>query len=202
MGTRLIVIAALAALPAVTTGCGAPVRRNVVYETDFSRPDPKSWTFHTGKWKFVGGALEQKDPSGYARRVAVLNRSVGDCIIEADGAVTATNAGGHGTIGIIGKAIDPKKFDYLGFRYGAYGYMSGTGRLDALFGGAWPQVGVTHRVKLIFVNNMVGVVVDGTLRGVRKDPFAGKKGKPGLYTESGVRYTRFKVTELKTARDR
>ena len=198
MHTRWILIVVLGVLPAVATDGAAPVRRNVVYETDFSRGDPKSWTFHTGKWKFTGGALEQKDASGYARRVAVLNRSVGDCIIEAEGAVTATNAGGHGTIGIIGKAIDPKKSEYLGFRYGAYGYMSGTGRLDAMFGGAWPQVGTTHRVKLIFVNGMVGVVVDGTLRGVRKDPFAGKKGKPGLYTESGVRYTRFKVTELRT----
>ena len=193
MNTRsacLSVLTALVLAPALLAA-------DVIYETDFTSPDPDNWTFVTGDWEFADGALVQKDASSYSRQVAVLNKEVGDCIIEAQGTITEKNVGGFGVVGVLARFADMDTSHYLALRHGAYGYSGGAGRLSAMFGGAWTEVGETYNVKLIIANGMVGAVINGTLVGVRKDPLAGQPGKPGFYTESGVRYTRLRVTAIK-----
>ena len=166
---------------------------------DFSKVVPGRWRVVTGDWKVRGGVMAHtgKGNANHDRIIADFPFTEG--MIEVTAVPRKNNRYKWASVGIVVKRLD-KKSD-IWFRFGSYGMINidgyGPKGFDRIaLGKARPELNRKYRLAVIVRNGLIYVCVDDIMVGVVRDPFAGKAGRAGLFSESGSEFDDFKVTRV------
>ena len=167
------------------------------FEDDFSEEVEGRWERIAGEWVVENGAMVhvQDYSAGHDRVVADFPFTEG--AIEVKGVALATNLHRFASLGIVIKHLDEKS--NIWFRFGSYGQKNvdgyGPSGFDGvLFGSGKPELGRTYLLSVVVRNGIIGVCIDDVMFGIMADPFAGKAGRPGVFSESGAAFDEFRVT--------
>lgn len=166
---------------------------------DFSKVVPGRWKVVTGDWKVGGGVMAHtgKGNANHDRIIADFPFTEGT--IEVTAVPRKKNRYKWASVGIVIKRLDEKRD--IWFRFGSYGTINIDGHGPKGFdrielGRSRPELGRKYRLTVIVRNGLIYVCVDDIMIGVVRDPFAGKAGRAGLFSESGSEFDDFKVTRV------
>ena len=166
---------------------------------DFSKEVPGRWQPIQGEWKIRDGVMahvEKKQPN-HDRIIADFPFTEG--MIEVKGVARKKNGDNWASLGVVIKHIDKKRNIWL--RYGSYGRINidgyGPPGFDGIhLGEATPELGREYQLTVIVRGGLIYFCIDDTMIGIIRDPWPGKAGKPGLFTEAGAEFDDFRVTRV------
>jgi hypothetical protein len=118
-------------------------------------------------------------------------------MIEVKGIARKANSYRFASLGIVIKHVDDD--NHLWFRFGSYNSKNVDGKAPdgfdkVVLGVGQPDLNRKYDLTVIARNGLIFICIDDTMIGVLRDPLAGKAGRPGLFSESGVEYDDFRVT--------
>jgi len=165
------------------------------FEDRFERSDLGTWRAAKDSWRIRKSRLEMS-ATRWGRYLALAPVSILDGVIEGTATPTGKGKFGRGVFGVVVKWIDAA--NWAAIRYGQYGgvaayvlrngkqHVKGICRFEA-------KVGRTYRFKVDVKDERVVAYCDGKRLGEVTIDFAGRTGRPGLYTEAPVAFNDFRV---------
>jgi hypothetical protein len=167
---------------------------------DFSHDLGQRWRVGHGEWKVHDGVLLHVHKDSPAHDYIVADFPFSEGMIEVKGIARKKNSYQFASLGIVIKHIDDK--NQLWFRFGSYNHKNlyGPGLpafQRASLGVGQPDLGRKYDLTVIVRNGLIGISIDDVMIGVLRDPYSGKPGRSGIFSESGAEFDDFRVTRWK-----
>ena len=165
------------------------------FRDDFEAGDIGLWHPIKGTWEWRDGHLRLAT-GGWGRFVTLCPVLLQDGSIEAKATPTTKGVHGYGVFGVMVKWLDSA--NWLAVRYGQYGGTAvfiledGKQTIKSL-GKLEVPVGSSHDIAVTVAGGRLGVSFGDELLGEIDVPFAGRPGRPGLYTEAHSSYDDFEI---------
>lgn len=173
-------------------------RSGDVITDDFTKQVPGRWKLGSGgRYTISGGELRIFPKKGVWQKTCVVcDLPLKEGVVEAE--ARTMHKSRSASAGIVGKLINEQKYWAVRLAYGGITFITrGTQTPWSCIGGLKIQDGRTHKLKLVIRDGRAGFFLDGVLRGIFKDPFAGQAGRPGVFSESSSVATSFTARRTK-----
>ena len=190
-------ISVLAAVVFCVTGAGGVCAENEVLTDDFSEEVAGRWEALHGEWTVKDGRMVHTHTESPDHDMLLAEFPFSEGMIEVTG--IARKRGEKypfASIGIVARHLDEKNRIY--FRFGSYNAINVDGSAPGFrkfsLGRGGPELDREYRLTVIVRNGVIGVCIDDRMIGVLRDPFAGKTGRVGLFTETGAEFDDVRIT--------
>lgn len=161
-----------------------------VFRDDLRPADAKNWDVVAGDWAAgEAGWAQQKNDGGYC--YALAKTDFRPSSIEFEATPLERNKYDFCSIGVVLKYADAK--NYMILRLGSYRsislmYWTDGQRTISNLGNLVLTPGERHTVKIMVADGRIGVLMDGKLRFILRDPMPDVPLRFGLYTECRCRF--------------
>jgi hypothetical protein len=196
---RIAVTTTFAAMALLALVAGIPWKATAadIFFDDFSTEVKGRWRPIQGEWLVKHGVMRHVGKDSPDHDMVLADFPYSEGMIEVKGIARKENSYGFGSLGIVVKHLDDQNFIY--FRFGSYNQKNVDGHGPpgwdkVVLGGGKPQIGRKYDLTVIVRNGLIYVCLDEVMIGVLRDPFSGRTGRPGIFTESGAEFDNFRVT--------